>query len=342
MKRKVSLKDIAQKVGVSITLVSYVLNNKQLNRISTHIAQKIKETAAELNYKPNQVAKGLKTNKTQTIGLLVADISNPFSSTMARIIENEAEKYNYTVIFGSSDENPDRSKKLMDVLINHQVDGLIIAPAEHSEKQLQYLVTDEIPFVLIDRFYADLACCHISLDNFEAGKKLANHLIENGCRRIGLITYRTTLNNIKERKLGYFDALKEHGLEADKNLVKEVSSPIVGNEIAAAIKELLTMPSPVDSILFTANLLSLHGLKYINTLPVKVPDDLAIGTFDESEAADLFYAPLTHIKQPLKEMGRLAVQTLMDLIEEKKGLVQLELKGELVIRKSSLAAHPES
>ena len=340
MKRKISLKDIATKVGVSITLVSYVLNNQKLNRISKAIAQKIKETAAELNYKPNQVAKGLKTNKTHTIGLLVADISNAFSGSMARIIENEAEKYDYTVIFGSSDENTERSKKLMDVLLNHQVDGLIIAPAEHSEEQLQYLVANEIPFVLIDRFYPEIPTCHISLDNFEAGKNLANHFLENGHRRIGLITYQTTLNNIVDRKLGYFDALKEHGLEADENLVKEISAPIITAEITKAINVLLTMPSPVDSILFTANMLLLHGLKYIGTLPIKVPDDLAIGTFDESEAADLFYAPLTHIKQPLNEMGRLSVQALMNLIDDKKVLVQQQVKGELVIRKSSIANPP--
>lgn len=337
MKKKVSLKDIAQKVGVSITLVSYVLNNKKLNRISEQIAQKIKETAAELKYKPNQVAKSLKTNKTQTIGLLVADISNSFSSTMARIIENEAEKFNYTVIFGSSDENPERSQKLMDVLINHQVDGLIITPTEHSEEQLQYLVENEIPFVLIDRFYEDVACSHISLDNYEAGKKLANHLIENGCRRIGLITYHTTINNIVERKLGYLEALREHGIAVDESLVKEISIPIVAAEIEEAIAALLHLPDPADSILFTANMLSTHGLKYLITLPIKIPDDLALATFDQSEAADLFYAPLTHIKQPLQEMGRLAVQTLMDAIEEKKDLVQVQLKGELVIRKSSVA-----
>ena len=224
----------------------------------------------------------------------------------------------------------------MDVLINHQVDGLIIIPTEHSEKELQYLVDNEIPFVLIDRFYEKLACSHISLDNFEAGKKLTSHLLENGCRRIGLITYRTTLNNLAERKLGYIGALKEHGLEFDDALVKEVSIPIVSLEIAEAVKELLSMPNPADSLIFTANMLSTHGLKYIVTLPIKVPDDLAIATFDQSEAADLFYAPLTHIKQPLEEMGKLAVQTLMAAIEDKKELVQMQLPGELVIRKSSI------
>src|SRR6476469_3766675 len=140
MKKKVSLKDIAQKVGVSIALVSYVLNNKKQGRISEEISKKIRDTAQKLNYRTNQIAKSLKTNKTNTIGLIVADISNPFYSALARIIEDEAEKYNYTVIFGSSDENLKKSEKLIDIFLNRQVDGLIYAASENSEAQLEDLI----------------------------------------------------------------------------------------------------------------------------------------------------------------------------------------------------------
>src|SRR6188472_3049568 len=113
MKNKISLKDIAEKVGVSVTLVSYVLNNKMEGRINKDVAQKIRDTAKKLNYHTNQIAKSLKTNKTNTIGLIVADISNPFSSGLARIIEDEADKQGYTVIFGSSDEKPLRFENLL-------------------------------------------------------------------------------------------------------------------------------------------------------------------------------------------------------------------------------------
>src|SRR5205085_9380454 len=126
MIKKPSLKDIAQKVGVSTALVSYVLNNQKEGRIGKEVAQKIRDTATELNYRTNQIAKSLKTNKTFTIGLIVADISNPFSSGLARKIEEEADRNNYTVIFGSSDENAIRSNKLIDTFLNRQVDGLII------------------------------------------------------------------------------------------------------------------------------------------------------------------------------------------------------------------------
>src|SRR5579872_4860995 len=105
MTRKILLKDIALKAGVSTTLVSYVINNKKENRINKETARKIRDIASALNYRPNQVAKSLKTKKTFTVGVIVADISNPFSANLVRILEDEAEKYNYTVIFGSSDEN---------------------------------------------------------------------------------------------------------------------------------------------------------------------------------------------------------------------------------------------
>ncbi len=147
--KRVSLKDIAQKVGVSTALVSYVLNNKKEGRISKEIAQKIKDTAKELNYRTNLLAKSLKTNKTYTIGLIVADIASPFSSGMARIIEDEADKLNYTVIFGSSDENAQKFGKLVDTFLTRQVDGLIIAPPENAENQIFHLQQQGMPFVLV-------------------------------------------------------------------------------------------------------------------------------------------------------------------------------------------------
>ncbi|MCH5600487.1 LacI family DNA-binding transcriptional regulator [Niabella ginsengisoli] len=130
---KVSMKDIAREVGVSVALVSYVLNNRFENRINKDVAEKIRKTAKKLQYRPNQIAKSLKTNKTFTIGLIVADISNPFSSTLARIIEDEGAKYGYTVIFGSSDEDLTKFENLTNAFLNRQVDGLIMLPPEGAE-----------------------------------------------------------------------------------------------------------------------------------------------------------------------------------------------------------------
>lgn len=185
MKKKISLKDIAQKVGVSTALVSYVLNNKKEGRISKAVSERIRETALELNYRTNHIARSLKTRKTFTIGLIVADISNAFSSCLARIIEDEAERHQYTVLFGSSDENTERSFKLINILLNHQVDGFIISPSENSEKEILFLQENETPFVMLDRYYPHANASYVAIDNHQAAFNAVDHLVKQGNNREG-------------------------------------------------------------------------------------------------------------------------------------------------------------
>ena len=185
---------------MSTALVSYILNNQKTDRINKETAKRIKEIALKLNYRGNFIAKSLKTRKTFILGLVVADISNPFFSSLARIIEDEAEKHGYTVIIGSSDENVERSKKLIDVLLDHQVDGFIIAPTEGSEPQIIQLQKTKIPFVLVDRIFPRLKTSYVIIDNYQAAYKATSHIIKTGRNRIGLITFKTRLGNLTERK----------------------------------------------------------------------------------------------------------------------------------------------
>ena len=335
MEKRVSLKDIAQKVGVSTALVSYVLNNQKENRISKDIAQKIRETAQALNYRPNQIAKSLKTRKTLTIGLVVADIANPFFSTLARIIEDEAEKNQYTVIFGSSDETAERSQKLIEVLLDRQVDGLILAPTENSESQIRQLQERNIPFVLIDRYFPSLEANYVGVNNHEAAYQCGLHLVETGRKRIGFIGFRTNLLHLQDRKNGFLKALKDGGVAFEKNQYREVALDATKEEVEESIQQLLKGPTPVDALFFASNKLSTIGLKYINRLPVTVPSELALCSFDQSDATDLFYAPLTYVRQPLEEMGQTAVQLLLGAIEKTEQPVQLHLPALLVLGLSS-------
>ncbi len=335
MKKKTSLKDIAEKVGVSTALVSYVLNNKKKGRINKEVASKIKAVAKELNYSPNQLAKGLRTNKTNTIGLIVADIANPFFSSLARILEDEAEKHQYTMIFGSSDESAEKSWKLINVFLNRQVDGLIIASAENTEDHVQYLQEQEIPFVLIDRYFPGLSTNYVAIDNREAAALAVQHLQDHGYRRIGFITYASSLFNLQERKKGYQAALAKHNKPDSSEWLKELAINHLPGAVGKAIDELLRLPEPVDAIIFASNTLSTIGLKYINTLAVKVPEDVAIISFDESDAAHLFYAPLTHIRQPLEKIGQEAVQILLKSMTDKTKITQHNMSAELVAGKST-------
>lgn len=335
MTKKTSLKDIAQTVGVSTALVSYVLNNQKENRINKLVAKKIREVANELNYRPNQIARSLKTNKTHTIGLVVADISNPFSSSLARIIEDEADKQNYTVLFGSSDEKLGKAQKLISTLLNRQVDGLLIFPSEGSESQLVELQKQGIPFVLIDRYFPELKTNYVALDNFGAIHKAMQHLIDSGYSRIGMVTFDTTLFNLNERKRGYLTALKEHKIPVRKTWVKEIRLDATGSEIAKAVDELLKGPKPVDAILFASNRLALYGLQQINALHLNVPEQVAVVSIDQAESYNLFHTSITYIKQPLLEMGQLATKILLESITKNNTITQANLEGELVIQKST-------
>ena len=336
MGKKVSLKDIANEVGVSTALVSYVLNNLKEGRISNEIAQKIREVAQRLNYRPNQIAKSLKTSKTFTLGLIVADISNPFSSTLARIVEDEANKFNYTVIFGSSDENQQKSAKVIDTLLNRQVDGLIISPPADSEAQMKELQNQDVPFVLLDRYFPSLKTNYVALNNHAAALMATEHLIESGCVRIGLINYRTSLYHLQERTRGYLTAMKKNEMPFRKSWLRKVDIVNDRNEIEKAVRELLNLDEPVDGIVFCSNIIAAHSLRYINTLTLRVPDDLAIVSFDETEALDLFYAPLTYIKQPLHEMGAMATKILLESIASNNRITQVDMEPELVVRASSI------
>lgn len=337
MKKKVSLKDIAQKVGVSTALVSYVLNNQKEGRIGKEVTKRIREAAKELNYRTNQIARSLKTNKTLTLGLIVADISNPFWSSIARIIEDEAEKNNYTVLFSSSDESEERLQKLINVFLNHQVDGLIIAPTNNSASHLLYLQENEIPFVLVDRYFPDVKASYVAIDNYKAGYELVKHVINNGFNKVGLITFETALLHLRERKRGYMAAIQENGLFLDTGWIKEI---IMGGDLKVqveqSIDELLALPEPVEAILFATNELSRIGLKHIIKLPVKIPDDLAIISFDESDAADLFYAPITYMKQPIKEMGELAIKLLLESFGKNDKVTEVNLEADFIIQESSI------
>jgi LacI family transcriptional regulator len=333
--RKPSLKDIAQLVGVSTALVSYVLNNKNVNRISKEVAQRIRQVAAELKYQPNQIAKSLKTNKTFTIGLIVADISNSFSASLARIIEDEADKQGYTVLFGSSDEKPQKARKLITTLLNRQVDGLIISASEGAEPQLEELQKQEVPFVLIDRYFPDLKTNYVALDNYGSIFTAVQHLSDSGYERIGMVTFNTKLFNLTERRRGYQAALKANKLPARKAWLKELAIDASAVAIGQAVEELIRGANPVDAILFATNVLALHGLKKIKAMQVQVPQEVAIVSIDQSEAYDLFNTPITYIKQPTLELGQLATKILLDSIQQNVAITQANLPGELIINAST-------
>ena len=332
MKKKVSLKDVAKEVGVSTALVSYVINNRDKEaRVGKDIAKKIREAVLRLDYQTNQIAKSLKIGKSQIFGCIVADISNPFFANIARTIEDEAKRNNYTVIFGSSDENEAKSWDLINVLLKQQVDGFIIAPAENSEKQIEYLSNQNIPYVLIDRHFPEINSNYVITDNYNASYKAVKHLLAKGRKHVAMLAYKSTLLHMQERKRGYTDAIKELSADPDRLVIKEVGVLNSRADIETAMNEMLH-DNKTDAIFFATNTLSVSGLNFLNKSKYKVPKHIDVVCFDDSEVFDFFYSPITFIEQPLFQVGKVAVSILIEQIransENKKQVVlESELKG---------------
>jgi len=333
MAKKVSMKDIADQVGVSTALVSYVLNGlEKEKRVGAELAEKIRQAAKELKYAPNQIARSLRKGTTNTLGLIVADISNPFFGQLARIIEDEAANYGYTVVFGSSDESCDKSSDLIDTLLNRQVDGLIITPTEGNVKKIKSLVQQEIPLVLIDRYMPEVSSNYVVLDNYNATYSATNCFIERGCKKITLISYKSGMVHMQERIRGYEEAMKDFGL-SEEILVKEVRYNHVEEDVDRIMSELITQKQ-TEAILFATNALSINGLYAIRQNKVKVPEELAVIGFDGHEVFDFFQPPLSYIQQPLTDIGKESVRILIEQIKGAKRIVHIELKHKLIVRDS--------
>lgn len=342
--RKTSIKDIANRVGVSIASVSYVLNGKDKEaRVGKEVAARIKKAAKEMNYQPNLIARSLQSGRTRTIGLIVADISNPFFSSLARSVEDEASTHNYTVLFGSSDENATKSQTLINTLIKRQVDALIIAPAEKTEKQIKALGKSGFPFVLIDRYFPDVKTNTVRINNVDAAYRAVSHLIHNGYKRVTMVAYKTSLQHMVDRKEGFLKALKEHKIKPGKWSIFESSYDHISEDMEVIMKKALEGSSePPDSFFFATNSLAVRGLKEINKRNLRVPDDVGVVSFDESEAMDFFYSPITHINQQTDRIAVEAVKLLMRQLGEndtptlkKAALEQLVVEAKLVIGRSS-------
>jgi LacI family transcriptional regulator len=336
MQKKTSLKDIALKVGVSTALVSSVINGKGKGiRVRDEVANKIRQTAEDLGYQPNEIARSLKKGATKTLGLIVADISNPFFGYLARCIENEAIKFGYIVIIGSSDEEVQKSDLIISNFLKRQVDGFIIAPAEGTSEQIKTLFQKKIPMVLIDRYFPEISTNYVVLDNYHATFNATSHLIKKGFKRIAIVAYKLSLIHMKDRIRGYVEAMESHNL-SDSISVIEIGMKNSKNEISKAYLSMFVENRNIDAVIFSTNLLSIEGLYCLTENKIRIPEDMGIIGFDGGDCFNLFYSPITYIKQPIEEMANEAVKTLMDYFDnvESPKISHIILESKLIVRSS--------
>ncbi len=335
MAKKVSIKDIAKAVGVSPALVSMVLNGKAAQyRIGDEVAQRVIETAKEMHYAPNLAAKNLRSGKTQLVGLIVTDISNPFYSAIARIVEDRASEKNYTVLISSTDENLDNTGRLVDVLLNKGVEGLILVPCDGSKNLVQRLHDSNFPTVLLDRHFPDIDLSSSCLDNKKATRLATEHLLEQGYKNIALIAYNTEMQHILDRVSGYEEAMKSAGLNRYIN-VEKVNILNPKEEIKEALNNLINNKQ-ADGVIFLTNMLATNGLYCLNEMGMKIPEDLAIVGFNGNDAFNLFYSPVTYVKQPLEQIAKASIDILMERIKNNDYKSKVFLEPELIIQQSSL------
>lgn len=333
--KRASIKDIARIAGVSVATVSYVLNRKEGQRISEETKKKIFEIAETINYVPNRIARSLQNNKSKLLALIVADISNDFYSSIARHLEDQALKLGYTLIIGSSDENPEKFGKLIELFSQQQVDGMIVAPVAGSEEILQKLVEKNYPLVTIDRYLKGVNVPGIILNNREITENTTNFLIKKDFDQIIYVGYDTKLPHLLDRQYGFESTIAESGkMVATKHILVGLEN--IADEIHSKLKEVLGKNPINTALFFSSNKLAVAGLAYLVKNNIKVPDDVSVVAFDETDAYQLFPSDITYVKQPLEEMADEAIKLLDMQINQYSAIAKkVTLSGELIIQNST-------
>jgi len=327
-----TIKEIAKLAGVSTATVSRVINNYP--HISKKTRLRVQEVIQKFGYTPNAVARSLVTRKTATIGLVLSDITNPFYAEIARGIEDEARKYNYNVIFCSTDNTPEIQKTYIDLLYEKRVDGLIFASARIHDPDIEKLALEGIPFVLVNRKLEGIKTNYVVVDNFLGAYVVAEHLIKLGHQRIGFIRGPLDYSTGIDRLEGYKKALLTYNIEFNGRLIKQGDFKRKSGYLAC--KEFLRMRNRPTAIFGSNDFMALGAWEAILEASLRVPEDIALVGFDDIELTSLKGIELTTVSQEKYRMGIKAVKILVDNIKhkEKKMTHQIILKPKLIIRKS--------
>ncbi len=324
-----SIKDVAQAAGVSTATVSRVLSNGL--HVRPEVRERVMAAVERLGYRPNLVARSLRSQQSNTIGLIVSDISNPFFTAISRAVEDSAYEQGFSVVLCNTDENPEKEAIYLNLMRDTAVAGAIMSPTRQTIASF----TDSnfpFPIVIIDRSISNGDVDVVLLDNVDAAYRLVTHLVEHGYRRIAALC--SEMSTGLERQLGYEKALRAHGLSPRSEYMRYIP-PRADAGYAATLK-LIDLAEPPDA-LFTVNSLIAEGaLRAIRERNLTIPDDIALVTFDETTWASLVQPAITLIAQPTYEIGKTAAELLIQRIAApERPTRQVILKGQLIVRGSS-------
>ena len=332
MAKRTTMQDVAQVAGVSLMTVSRVVNNKV--DVSPATRDRVLEVIQDLNYRPSSIARGLVTQRTGTLGVVVPDISNPFFSSIVRIAEEEAYSKGYSVFLGNTNEEPERELAVLQSMEDNFVDGLILCSSRLDDEHLAD-VMDRFPSAVLvfrDRKHPDVGA--ITLDDVHGGEEAVRHLAASGHQNIGLISGPVISMSTAGRLRGYQKALKQAGLPLNDNWVRHCP-PVVESGYQHG-KELLQEHPEITALFCHNDLIAVGVLQACTELGRRVPEDLAVIGYDDIRLAALVTPSLTTLNIPRASIGTRAMGMLLGQIETENGNAEeINLKPELVVRESA-------
>jgi LacI family transcriptional regulator len=329
-----TLRDVAREAGVSPITVSRVVNRERL--VSPNTAAKVKEAILRLGYEPNEMARSLRERRSRTIGLMIADISNPFYAECAKAVEEVAREKGYSVVLCASAESAEIEREYVGLLARGRVDGLLLVPASSGRGYLKEERYAGLPMVALDRPIEDVATDTVLVKNREGTREAVRHLVGHGHHSVAFVGGHEHLYTVRKRLEGYREAVREANLQEILcfGAVDVASS-------ARMVANLLHAPSRPSAIFAWNNLAALGALRAIEERGMDVPEEVALVGFDDSDWAALLHPRLTLVRQPAYELGRQAAELLFERLQSTDMLAPrtVVLPTELVVRESCGCTH---
>lgn len=334
-----TIKDIAKALGLSTSTVSRALRDSY--EISPETKKLVLEYAEKNNYHPNPIALSLKERRSRSIGVIVCEIANSYFSQVINGIESIAYNNGYNVIIAQSRESFDREVLNLQYLTSRSIDGLIISVSTETKdfSYLKELHSKAMPIVFFDRIVNEINTHKVIADNYKGAYEATTHLINCGYRRIAAVSNPALLSITVERMAGYKSALADNGVEVDESLIKYCQhGGMIFSEVEEVVNELFDLKQKPDAIFATADKLTTNCLRLLKIKNLTVPGDIGLLGFSNTDLTELLDPPLSIIKQPAFEMGEIATNLLLQLIESKRPVTEFATKvmpTELLIRGST-------
>ncbi|TGQ12515.1 MULTISPECIES: LacI family DNA-binding transcriptional regulator [unclassified Mesorhizobium] len=304
-----TMAEVARRAGVSVSTVSHVVNRTRF--VSPEKAQLVNDAIAAMGYQPNELARSLKVASTNSVGLAISAISNPYFTDIICAVEAECARLGLMVFLSDTQEDPDRELQVVRAFHQRRVDGVILAPSGSPERAIAYLADKKLPCVLIDRF-ADDRFDQIGVENETAMRALIDHVASFGHRRIGYIAGQPGLATTRERVDAFHASLAANGLECPPHYVSPENVDTAS--ATASTHAILSLPAPPTALVTGNNMTTIGAVRAIREKGLSIPRDLSLVGFDDFEWADCFEPRLTLVEQPCTEIGRQAATLLSERI----------------------------